>query len=257
MQIKKLFRDMFVGILSGLLVTVISGYFLYNWGYSDGYDKGFGAGTVDGVAAVWSNLEAELAERKKKFDEGLVNREQEFKDRLAKRDEEFEKNLAERKLQFEAQIEQIIIDRYAEKISEVQGAAYTKGYDEGNLSGQALGQEEYKLSCAQSIEELKSYGRFWGEYVKQVSSYVLDYPERETDMRSRAQAIVTIALEGRVAAQGLQQQLNGQIDAIVAALEADDLDRVRELMFALYPALDAKAEAWRRNYRVLSSFEGT
>lgn len=255
LAMKRLIRDFVVGAVASLVVSLAVGYILYNRGHSDGQAAGFKAGSVEGVAAGWKEFEAEKEEQRTQLDDELAQKRTDAQKEREREDQKFTEDLQKREQEFRLGLETLVTERYAEVLSNARQVAHDTGFTEGEVRGHAVGLRACETACETRIEEFISYGRLWDQYVEAVAAYALDYPERETDMRARAQTIVTIALDGRSAARGLAAQLNGQIDELINALEDNDLDKVREIIVALHETMGSKAEAWRRNFRTLSLYD--
>lgn len=244
-------KDLLVGIVSSAIVTVAASYFVYGWGYNDG----FRAGTTKGVAEISKELEDEIENRRREFEQNLEKRKSDFEQQLTNRKKEFEEDLEGRKRKFEADLDNIVEQRYSDRLIEAHQEGIDKGMAKGYSDGMAYGRKECQSACERRIEELNSYGRLWASFVNSVNRFVEKNPRTETEMRSLALAIVNTAETGREAASKLVPQLNGLVNEIAEALKAGDLETVKELIKALQPTLDTKGEAWRKNFEILTRYE--
>jgi len=249
---------LFWPIATSLVASVIWGWFEYN----RGYDAGHIAGRNDALSAFSQETVEIVLERNLQIDQALTAREQLLNERLAEKkatadallqqqEAAFRKRLAEEEVEFRRGLDELVRARYGAILLETQTASYEQGKTAGYADGRAFGQTECQLACDRSLEDFKSSGRLWLRFADSVRGYLEVDPRTETEMRSRAEAIVNIALQGRAATAALASQLNSQVDEIARALEQNDLERIKELIRSLALTLEAKGEVWQRNYRII------
>lgn len=209
MNIPQWVKDYIVPLILGIVASAIVGYFSYGFGYDDGFE----VGREDAITAYIAEREEEFRQMRESLKEELDKEETAFKQQLKDRKEEFDKNL-----------DRIAAERSRQKIQAVRS------------------------ECDKQIADLKDLGYLWREYRNRVAAWRADNPQTEQDMRATATAIVSIASAGRKAAMEMAEQLNGLVDDISQALERGDLERVKELIFALEQTLPAKEVLWQRHF---------
>ena len=235
-------------IATGVAATWISGEIFYDIGYDSGkdagYDAGYRMGQNDGVADLWAATEEERREAEANFQESLRVREEAFEAELQNRDSEFEAELTDR-----------VRREFGDELLEASEQRFREGRDQGYSEGTVAGRAEYEATCERRISEVMDYGRLWQEYTEKVYQFLQEDPRNSSEALSRARAIVSNALQGREALNGMAPQLNGDIDALNQAVQEEDVRRVRELIRTLGETLGTKGEVWRSNYRQLSAYE--
>lgn len=227
------------GVGIGVLTFVITAPLSYYTGYHAGYKNGALEAGID--------ASAELTKRRQQ-------EERSFRENLAKERREFDERLAKDSQEHAAKLEEIVLQRYGDKLVEERENGRVAGQAEGKTEGFALGRKDCDAECTRTTEELKDYGALWEDFVSAVNSHA-DKKRTETGIRSSAEAIIEIAHTGRQATSGLAKQLDGIVDAINAALQAGDLEKVNELVKALQASLKSKGIAWRANFRRLTVHE--
>lgn len=240
-------RDITSGLLVFAITAPLSGVV--------GWHKGFRSGSIQAGIEVSEEITAQRELREKAFKDKLAKERTAFDEQLGKDRVAFEQELDQRGKIHAANLEQIVTERYNNRLIAEKDAGHTLGYDEGKKEGITIGESSCKSECERSLEELKMYGRLWRAFTHSVYTFTESNPKKETDMRSLANAIVTIAHDGRQAAAGMASQLDGEIDAIKAALKDNDLERVKELIRTLQETLGTKAEIWNSNYRMTTVYK--
>jgi len=249
--VKKFAKELLIGVPIALVVAWGISYVEYKRGYSLGLENGkiaafaeFSDDTIDLVIS-----------RNLKIDQALEAKKKENEEKFKKDKQNNEERLAEEEEKFRIKLGNLVAEQYRKELLKVQQSGFDKGLNDGISLGKKTGRQECQSACQTSIEELKSYGRLWLEFTEQIRLFEKINPLTETELRSRAEAIIVVADVGRAAATGLAKQFNSQVDEIRNALKKNDLKRVREIVSALSTTLKAKGEAYQRNYNIIVSYK--
>ncbi len=225
-------RDLVIGVAGSIIAAIIAGLVSYSIGYDAGYNKGL----ISGAAA---SAAASVNAAREEFDKKIKAEEEAHKVHLKELTEETKKN-----------INDIISKQYGDTLLLQFNQGRNLGETTGYASGLKFGEKECEQSCQNRIEDLKGYSQFWEGYTTKIHEYFK--ATTETEMRSRAEGIVNIAMQGRASLKAMAEQLNTFIEQIDTALKAGDLKRVQELMRALEGTLPQKSEIWYRNFKIIT-----
>jgi hypothetical protein len=218
-------RDLVIGVAG----SVIAGFVFYNIGYNAGYDSGITSGSAKSAIAV-----------RAEFDKNIKAEEDAHKERLRALTEENTRNLND-----------MISKQYGETLVLEYNKGRSLGESAGYASGLQFGKKACEQTCQSRMEEQKSYSRFWEGYITKIHEYFK--VNTDTEMRSRAEGVVNIAMQGRESLMAMSAQLNTFIEQIDKALKAGDLKKVNELMRALEATLPQKGEIWLRNFKIITA----
>ncbi|MCR9195036.1 MAG: hypothetical protein NXH88_09905 [Hyphomonas sp.] len=220
-----LVEKVFLQAAVGLLVAYLYGSSQFNTGYDEGFDQG----RIDAVSDFSDETIDLVLERNLKIDQAIdtrkANAESDIADEKAAHQSQiqeeriaFESELDGREAQFVASLDTLIDERYSSELENADRTDYDRGYSDGKVYGEDEATRISQAACESAMADFRSYGRLWNAFSDAIWSYVEEKPVTETAMRSRAEAIVEIASEGRRSALGLAAQLNSQVDQIAAAL---------------------------------------
>ena len=222
-----------LGVVASVVASFAITWIGYNAGYSQGRIEGAAVGRDAGETARYAELDAEITEeRSRRMSDLKGDIETRREERIEALDAQIKRARTRRMAETEEEMDDLVM---AQCGREMQGE-FDRGQRTGSRAGLAKGREEgerrvaelrreMESTCTAQMNEARSISALWNRFENLILRSGEYAKEDGEAVRAYVGAVIRVALAGREAGDNIASVFNGDIDELIEALEADDIER--------------------------------